>query len=128
MQVGYLLELPAVGHGGHELCELLLAALQHAVHVLDAHLAAGNSEKERNRQVKSHTVRAAQVQESQRSSRGSGQERRVGVGVGVRVGGGARERRASRSRRCASSRARPNRPRCRTRPPRADLRADPRAL
>ena len=37
----YLLELPPVGHGGHHLCELLLLALQHAVHVLHRSLREG---------------------------------------------------------------------------------------
>lgn len=36
----HLLEAPAVGHGGHHLCKLLLLALQHAVHVLGGDLQA----------------------------------------------------------------------------------------
>lgn len=34
----YLFELPAIRHGGHHLCQLLLLALQHTVHMFDRNL------------------------------------------------------------------------------------------
>lgn len=41
----YLLELPAVRHGGHHLCQLLLLALQHPVHMLHWDLRRGPTDK-----------------------------------------------------------------------------------
>lgn len=41
----HLLELPAVGHGGHHLRQLLLLALQHPVHMLDWDLRTGTNSK-----------------------------------------------------------------------------------
>lgn len=43
MSPAHLLEAPAIRHGGDHLCELLLLALQHSVHMLGWHLRAEGS-------------------------------------------------------------------------------------
>lgn len=46
----YLFELPAVRHGGHHLCQLLLLALQHPVHMFHRNLRGGTNIREKGSQ------------------------------------------------------------------------------